>query len=89
MFDIAKEAGLGPSDLSKLLKVARVTASLWLNGHANPHHLLRTKVTRLLDGVGRAVEAGELPAPVDLRRGERTAYIERTIVKHLTPPAAQ
>lgn len=84
MFDTAKnDAQLLPSDLAKLLKVSRVTVSLWFNGHANPHRLLAAKVTRLLDAVDGAVKVGDLPVPVDTVRRERGLYIERVIAKQL------
>lgn len=85
MFETAKKVKLLPSDLARLLKVNRVTVSLWYNGHANPHRLLTEKVTKLLDAVRRGAQAGDLPVPAELERdrAKRRSYIQDVIVKHL------
>ena len=83
MFEIAKEARLQPHDLAKLLKVSRITVSMWFNGHSNPHRLLESRVVKLLDGIRRAMDAGELPVPHDVTRRERGHYIQKVLEKHL------
>lgn len=80
-FDPAIQARLGPSDLSKLLGVSRVTCSSWLNGHAQPHNLLTDRVAALLDNITQALEAGDLPVPYKIPRRERGLYIETVLAK--------
>lgn len=83
MFEIAKEARLQPHDLAKLLKISRITVSMWLNGHSRPHRLLTERVEKLLDAIRAAVDAGELPVPHDVSRRERGHYIQKVLEKHL------
>lgn len=83
MFEIAKEARLQPHDLAKLLKVSRITVSMWFNGHSKPHRLLADRVEKLLDAIRQAVEAGELPVPHDVSRRERGHYIQKAVGKRL------
>ena len=82
-FRILKKAGLKPADFSKLIKVHRVTVSLWVNGHNNPPSLLGNRVTKMLDAVKRAVDAGALPLSFDVPRRERALHIQRAVSKHL------
>lgn len=84
-FDIVRKAGLRPVDLHRLLKITRVTASLWLNGHVQPHALLRNRVNTLLDAVAKAYEAGDLPVPVNIKRADRAKYVNSCIARQLTP----
>lgn len=83
MFEIAKEARLRPHELAKILKVSRVTVSMWFNGHANPHRLLEERVAKVLDAIDSAMETGELPVPFDVSRRERGHYIQKVLDKHL------
>lgn len=87
MFDNAKAARLRPDDLAKLLKVSRVTVSLWFNGHTRPHHLLAERVDKVLTAIQAAMEAGDFPVPHDITRRERGLFIQNTVNKHLNPPA--
>lgn len=79
MFENVKAAGLQPHDLAKLLRVNRITTSMWLNGHTEPHHLHRQRVEKLVDAIGQAVQAGALPVPLDVSRRERGLYIRRAL----------
>lgn len=79
MFEIVKEAELRPHDLSKIAKVSRVTASMWLNGHTKPHPLIKERVEKLLDVIRAAVESGDLPVPPDVTRRERAHYIQKAL----------
>ena len=83
MFEIAKEARLQPHDLAKLLKVSRITVSMWFNGHSKPHRLLADRVEKLIDAIAKAVDAGELPVPHDVSRRERGHYIQKSLAKYL------
>lgn len=77
--EVFRQAGLGPADLSLLLNVSRVTASLWLNGHSRPHLLLEERVDRLLHAVRDAVAAGRLPLSDDIPRRERKWHLRRIL----------
>lgn len=83
MFEIAKEAKLLPHDLAKLLKVSRITVSMWFNGHSKPHRLLTERVEKLVDAIRLAVDAGELPVPHDVSRRERGHYIQTCLKQYL------
>ncbi len=60
-FSVFYRAGIGPGVLAKLMGVSRVTASQWVNGHAEPHRLLKERVDSLLTKVNYAVSHGRLP----------------------------
>lgn len=81
------EAQLGPADLAKLCAVSRVTASLWLNNHTQPHHLLTERVTKIVDGIKAAVDAGLLPVPHHVTRRERGLYVKTAIERATTATA--
>lgn len=83
MFEIAKEARLKPHEIAKLLKVSRITVSMWFNGHSKPHRMIADKVERLLDSIASAMETGELPVPHDISRRERGHYIQKVLGKRL------
>lgn len=83
MFEPAKEAGISPSELSRLLQVSRVTASLWLNGHARPHHLHEHKIQRVLLAIRRATKKGKLPLSPDIHRTERDYQLSRAVLEAL------
>ncbi len=82
MFEIAKDARLMPHDLAKILKINRITVSMWFNGHSKPHRFLQDRVEKLLDVIRLAVEAGDLPVPHDVTRRERAHYIQKVLSKH-------
>lgn len=79
MFDKAKAAELQPTDIAKLLGVTRVTARFWLKGRNRPHHLIHSRVVRLLDAVAQCVQTGRLPVPRDVSRRERGLYIRTAL----------
>lgn len=83
MFTVAKEARLQPHDMAKLLKVSRITVSMWFNGHSKPHKLLNDRVSKLLDAIREAVDVGELPVPHDVSRRERGHYIQKVLGRRL------
>jgi hypothetical protein len=78
-FAPVRAARLQPADIAKLAKVSRVTASGWLNGHKQPHHLLTERVCELVDAIDQAVQAGRLPVPHHVHRRERGLYIQKAI----------
>ncbi len=86
MFDAVKAAGLQPHDLAMLLKLNRITVSLWFNEHTNPHKLHKDKVQNLVDAIAAAVEAGKLPVPLDVSRRERGLYIRKALEGLWTEP---
>lgn len=85
--EIFKRAGLGPAELSNLLRVSRVTASLWLNGRRRPHHLIEERVDQLFRAVEDALAAGELPLSEDIDRRERAWHLRNVLSSRLGPPA--
>ena len=82
-FEPVRLAGLGPAELSLLLKVSRVTASLWLNGRRRPHLLLEERVDRLLRAVEEALADGDLPLSHDIPRRERAWHLRRVLVARM------
>ncbi len=74
-----KQAGLRPKHLAHAIGVSRVTASLWLNGHGNPHVLLRKKVNDYADLVSKAIERGKLPIPSAVSKSDEVKYLEVTL----------
>lgn len=80
-FSPIREAQLGPTDLAQLVGVSRVAASLWLNGHSAPIHLIHEKVARVVDEVQAAVNAGLLPVPHHVTRRERGHYIRTALTQ--------
>jgi hypothetical protein len=81
MFEHVHKAGLLPHDLARLLKLNRITVSLWMNGHSKPHRILTTAVEELLDRVHKAVEDGHLPLPDGVRRKDRSALIDKILAQ--------
>jgi hypothetical protein len=79
MFDKAKAAGLQPTDIAKLLGITRVTARFWLKGRNQPHHLIHSRVVRLLDAVAQCVQTGSFPVPRDVSRRERGLYVRNAL----------
>lgn len=79
MFDVLNRAGVTPSIVARLLKVSRVTASLWINGHSKPHRLIERRVSRLLVAVKAAYDAKELPLSADVPIRDRSAETIRII----------
>jgi hypothetical protein len=71
-----REAGLGARHISKLAGVSRVTASLWLNGHCNPHVLLQEKVNLLAEIIDAALASGKLPMPQGVSKSEEVKIID-------------
>lgn len=78
-FDPVRAAQLGGTDLCRLAGVGRVTASLWLNNHTQPHSLISDRVAEIVDGIKAAVDAGLLPVPHHVNRRERGLYIKTAI----------
>jgi len=83
LFAAAKNAKLKTIDLAALLGVSRPTISMWLNGHAEPHHLHANKVVKILDAVRLALEAGDLPTPKGLSAPERLDYLRNVVATHI------
>lgn len=81
-FDKAKAAGLTPHDIARALNLNRVTVSLWYNGHAHPHKILKRRVVKLLDAINAAVEAGDLPISKEVTRRERGDVIFDALRRH-------
>lgn len=80
-FTPVRHARLGPEDLRKLVGVNRATCSMWMNGHAQPHHLLTERVQKVVDDIQAALDAELLPVPFHIVRRERAFYIENALKK--------
>lgn len=87
MFEQAKQVGIRPYDVARLLDLNRITVSLWFNHHSTPHKLLRDRVAKLLDAISSAVDAGDLPVSQDIRRKDRNDAVHNVLVKHMDAPA--
>lgn len=83
MFAGAKAARLRPGDMAKLMRVSRVTASLWFNGHSHPHHLLVVRARRVLAAIDAAMHAGDFPVPYDTSRRERGLYVSSVVTRYV------
>lgn len=79
--DTFRKAKLGPRHVAPMVGVSRVTASLWLNHHSEPHVLLQNKVNELADLIGKALASGELPIPDKVSKSEEVKYLEVTLSK--------
>lgn len=77
--DTFRKAGLRPKHLAPILGVSRVTASIWLNGHGQPHVLIRKKVDALAELVSKALAARKLPIPEDVSKTEEVRYLKVTL----------
>jgi hypothetical protein len=75
MFEQAKAAGLTPQHVADFVRVTRITASSWFNGHAKPHSILADRIESFMEAVARATKAGTLPPPVDITARNKRKYI--------------
>lgn len=82
-FSVCIAAGVRPSDIARLLRISRVAASLWINGHSQPHRFIEKRVQRMLSAVSSALSSGDLPISRDVPRGERYDATVAVITKHL------
>lgn len=79
-----KKAGFRVTEVSKLMKVSRPTASNWYRGAHGPHVLVQRKLDKLVDATEKALEAGELPIPPNVvGTAARWNYINDVIAKYL------
>lgn len=88
-FTPAKYARLRPHDMAILAKVSRVTASMWMNGHAQPHHLHKARVKKLLALISTARQAELLPVPHHVVRRERGLYIQNALIQAAQAQASE
>lgn len=88
MFRPVVEAGLRPGEVALLMNVSRVTASLWMNYHTAPHHLIQDRVDEFLRVVEAALAAGDLPLSPDIRQRERREHLRRVFASHAKEPIA-
>lgn len=83
-----KEAGLGPTDISRFTGVSRVTASSWMNFRTSPSSLVAEKLQKLIDATERALDAGDLPLPYEVSRRERGQIVQSILNSHVHTGAA-
>jgi hypothetical protein len=58
---ILRSAGLGATDVSKLLGVNRITVCNWFSGRSSPHSMIQDKVTALVNMSAGLLNDGKLP----------------------------
>lgn len=76
-FDIVSEAGLTQKEFAAICGVSRVTANLWMRGHAKPHMFIQDRVRMVLNDIQFSLTANQLPVtapPGDPERSEQLAY---------------
>lgn len=83
-FGVVRRAGLNATEFGLLADVSRVTVSLWLNGHTQPHHLHRKRIAKLLKVLLLAVRAGDLPLTTDVERAVRMPTTKKIVQRHMT-----
>lgn len=71
MFTKAKAAGLTPQHVADFIKVTRVTASTWFNGHSKPHSILADRVAKFNKALDAALARGALPLPAHISKCTR------------------
>lgn len=76
--DTFRAAGLGPTDVSRLFKVSRVTAHKWLKS-GNVHPWIEPAVRTRAAAVAKAVESQFLPLTDALRGAARSARIQEIL----------
>ncbi len=77
------KAGIGPSDLHRLLGVSRTTTSKWYSG-AGVHFHLRDKLTQVNAAVRAALAKKELPVACASRIVDvRAAAIAEVVRRHI------
>lgn len=82
--DVFLKAKLRPKHVAPLVGVSRVTASLWLNGHGNPHHLIAGKVAKMAQLVSQAISDGKLPIPESVSKSDEVKYLQVTLSERKT-----
>jgi DNA-binding XRE family transcriptional regulator len=78
------DAQLTQGEFARLLDINRVTVNMWFKGHANPHRMMTTRVTKVLALIKRAVDSGQLPLHPDTEHKDRMVRIKTIIAKLLT-----
>lgn len=80
--ELLKKAEIGVSEFAKLAGVSRVTASLWINGHAAPHQLHKEKIERLWVAISIACGDCTLPLGGKVPKEDRAAKLAEVIAAH-------
>lgn len=75
MFEKAKDVGLTPQHVADYVKVTRITASGWFNGHAKPHKILEDRMKSFFSALESAISCGALPPPADVGQRKKRKYI--------------
>lgn len=80
--ELLKKAEVGVGEFAKLAGVSRVTASLWINGHAAPHTLHKDKIDRLWVAISIACGDGTLPLSGKVLKADRAAKLAEVVAAH-------
>jgi transcriptional regulator with XRE-family HTH domain len=83
--DHFKTARLTTVEIAKLLRVSRVTVSMWRNGRAKPHRLLQDRYDSLAEAVATATREGRLPLPVGTPHRERWMMLLKALAPFVPP----
>ncbi len=76
MFELLERAGLAPADLARLVGVSRTAVHHWQHRGVKPCKWVQPRVTKVLDAVELALEAGTLPLSPDLGRRRVKVLVE-------------
>lgn len=92
-FSIIQKADLSVAELAMLIRykddagnirsVTRAAAYRWIGGKAEPVEKLRMRVTKVLEILQNAVDAGDLPLKLGTPRTERKRMIAVAVGKHI------
>lgn len=80
--ELLKQAEIGVGEFAKLAGVSRVTASLWVNGHAEPHSLHKEKIDKLWVAISTACGDASLPLGGKVPKADRAAKLAEVVAAH-------
>lgn len=80
-FKTIKEAGLTQTEAANLFGTSRITVNGWVRGRVGPHHLLESRVDKLLRAMCQALLDKDLPIPSDTPREQRIPLIRKVMAR--------
>ena len=82
MFELAKALGVTPQHIADFVKVTRITASGWVNGHTKPHTILADRIEKFNSALKSAEKSGDLPLSPDITMRKRRKCIYEVLHRH-------